>query len=361
MADSTQAPASGAPQASETGASAGSQAATGESGSESNGRAPADSGTTSASPASYRDKVNAARAKVAEAPKADPKASAPTDSSTASAGDRSPATPAESKSSDDYTERTAELARAARNTREEAAKLKREREALAAEKAEAAKEREEVTSLREVKKLLSEGKIADAWAAMAGDKASDIEVFTEIANRVAGSDSTPLTPAEMRKEVRAAIKETEEEKEAAANKAKAAEKEKQDAEYAAAEKGYYESDDPKDLGVIPLFERDRAKYPAINARGADRAYMNKVFQEMTKDGKGPSPKELLAGLNERLQAKIDKEAKALGYAKPEAKKPPAAQSGRGGSPLPLGETRKPGESAYAARLREAKARFRGEA
>jgi hypothetical protein len=312
-------------------------------------------------PPSYRDKVNAARAKVAEAPKADPKAHAPTDSSMASAGDRSPATAAEPKSTDDYTERTAELARAARNTREEAAKLKREREALAAEKAEAAKEREEVTSLREVKKLLSEGKIADAWAAMAGDKASDIEVFTEIANRVAGSDSTPLTPAEMRKEVRAAIKETEEEKEAAAAKAAKDKKAKEDEEYAAAEKGYYESDDPKDLGVIPLFERDRAKYPAINARGADRAYMNKVFQEMTKDGKGPSPKELLAGLNERLQAKIDKEAKALGYAKPEPKKPPAAQSGRGGSPLPLGETRKPGESAYAARLREAKARFRGEA
>lgn len=371
------------PQSNATPASSGTSDPTSESGGTSNGQtAPATSGESN-SPAeskSYQAKIAAAKAKV-EAKQADPKGasgseSGPTSgapSTKAAAGTGQSAAKADGTASgtpdpaDEATKRVEELGRAARTAREEAKRAKEEREALAKERAEIIKEREaakaDLDLAKQLKQLKAEGKHAEAWDLFMADKSRDMEVFSQIADRVSGNDGT-VTAADVAKMVESKLKDAEDAKAKADDEAKKTKEREAEQRREKAWSEYLdtESEDPNERGVIPTYVADKSKWPAIKARGASREYIMKVTREMrSKEGDPPTATDLLAEINRRLQATIDAEAKALGYVKPEAKKPPPAQNPNGGSPKPgVDEAEpRPGETKYQAKIRMAKQQLRG--
>lgn len=346
------------------------------SGSDTTAASGSQSSSTPTPPKSYADKVQAARAKVGEAKAADPKgatsgvpatnAGKPASNSDGTHAAADGAGSSRGTEPDEATKRVEELGRAARTAREEAARAKKERETLATERAALSKEREEAKAdldlSKQLKALKADGKYAEAWALFAGDKAHDMEVFTQIAERVSGNDGT-VSAADVAKMVESKLEDAEKAREAAAAEAKKAKEKESDEkrEKAWAEYLDTESEDPNERGVIPTYTADKTKWPAIQARGASRETLMKVTRELrAKNGTVPTSTELLDEVNRRLDADIEREAKARGYVKPETKKPPPAQDPRGGSPRPRADEaeRKPGESAYQAKIRAAKAQLR---
>lgn len=329
---------------------------------------PASTGSSTAVPTSYSEKLAAAKAKGAKP--ADPKEASASSGTpaTKTSGDTPPAkdgqaSGASNSEPDEATKRVEELGRAARTAREAAAAAKKEKEAAAAERAALTKEREEVKAdldlAKQLKALKAEGKHAEAWDLFMADKSRDMEVFSQIAERVSGNDGT-VTAADVAKMVESKLADAEAAKEAAAQKAK---DDKEKAANERREKAWSEyldteSDDPNERGVIPTYNADRSKYPAIKARGVSREYIMKVTREMkSKEGDPPTATDLLAEINRRVQGLIDAEAKALGYVKPEAKKPPPSVNPKGGSPAPTGKDRT--EMSYSEKLAAAKAQLRG--
>ncbi len=351
---------------SNTGASAAGDAPTSTTSPGSASGSAAETPAKETTPATYQAKVAAARSKVGETGR--PASSSPAASSTptSDAGEKSTDAKPTSTQPDDATKRVEELGRAARTAREETARLKKERETVATERAALSKEREEAKAdldlSKQLKALKADGKYAEAWALFAGDKAHDMEVFTQIAERVSGNDGT-VSAADVAKMVESKLEDAEKAREAAKAEAQKAKEKESDQKREQAWSEYLdtESEDPNERGVIPTYAAEKAKWPAIQARGASRDTLMKVTRELrAKNGTVPTSTELLDEVNRRLDADIEREAKARGYVKPEAKKPPSSQDTRGGSPRPRADEleRKPGESAYQAKIRAAKAQLR---